>query len=142
MGDVQPDETEPQIELRQLSAERTGPMGSWKVVWLLRNKGPRPLQIQAVRLPHGQFKSAENRFEPAVDLKPNEETQFQTLVRCDEPPGDVTENAFVIFYVTCLKEPWRVFVRIKVVVSSSGKPQTTTELITTQKAGFSRKDLP
>jgi hypothetical protein len=137
MGDTRPDRRSgPEIELRQLSAERNGQMDSWRIAWLLRNRGPRRLQIQTVRLPHGQFKSEENRFDPALDLKPDEETQFQTLVRCDEPPGDVTENAFVIFYVIWLKEPWRVFVRIRVVVSSDGTPQTTTELITTQKVGF------
>jgi hypothetical protein len=95
-----------------------------------------------VRLPHGQFKSAEIRFEPAIDLKPNQETAFQTLVRCDEPPGDVTDNAFVILYVVWVNEPWRVFARIRVVVSFDGKLQATTVLITTQKAGFSQTNLP
>lgn len=142
MGRPRPDRASgPEIELRQLSAERNGEGDSWKIGWRLKNRGPRGLRIQAVRLPHGQFKSEKIPFEPAIDLRPDEETQFQTLVRCDEPPGDVTENAFVIFYVIWLNEPWRVFVRIRVVVSFDGAPQATTELITTQRAAFSRQDL-
>lgn len=111
------------------------------MAWLVKNKGPGLLRIQAVRLPHGQFKSEANRFDPALDLEPNEERQFQTLVRCDEPPGDVTENAFVIFYVLWLNEAWRVFVRLSVVVSSDGKPRATTESVTSQKVGFLQEDL-
>ena len=142
MGDSRPDRASaPEIELRQLSAERTGEGGFWKIGWRVKNRGPGRLRIQALRLPHGQFKSDENRFNPEIDLKPGAETQFQTLVRCDEPPGDVTENAFVIFYVLWLEERWRVFARIRVVVSSAGKPQATTESITTQTIGFLQKDL-
>jgi hypothetical protein len=95
-----------------------------------------------VRLPHGQFKSGEQPFEPAIELEQDEEREFQTLVRCDEAPGPVTENAFVIFYVMWLEEPWRIFVRIRVIVDPEGKPHATTELVTTQKAGFSQQDLP
>ena len=132
---------EPDIELRQLSAVRNGQLDSWRVAWLLKNRGARQLLLQAVRLPHGQFKSEEMRFEPAAELKPNGERLFETLVQCPEPPGEVTENAFVIFYVIWLEEPWRVFVRIRVVVDFEGKPRATTESVTSQKVGFSQKDL-
>jgi hypothetical protein len=139
MGDARPDSNSgPEIELKQISAEHNGVADGWVVAWILTNKGPDQLQILTVRLPHGQFKSEESRFDPAIDLNPGEETQFETLVRCDEPPGDVTENAFVIFHVIWLGEPWRIFTRIRVAVSPDGKPQTTTELITAQKVGFSK----
>jgi hypothetical protein len=131
----------PEIELQQLSAERNGQRGCWRIGWRLKNLGARRLRIQSVRLPHGQFKSEEIRFEPAIDLKPDEEAPFQTLVRCDEPTGDVTENAFVILYVIWLNEPWRVFVRIRVVVSFDGKPQARTESVTTQKVGVLQENL-
>jgi hypothetical protein len=137
MGDAQPDSNSgPVIDLRQISAERN--RDTWNFAWSVKNTGPRPLQILAVRLPHGQFKSEENHFEPAIDLKQGEETRIQTPVRCNEPPGDVTENAFVILHVIWQGEPWRIFTRVRVVVNSDGKPQTTTESITTQKVGFSR----
>ena len=72
-----------------------------------------------------------------MDLNGGEEVQFRTLVRCDEPSGLVTENAFVIFYVIWRGEPCRIFVRLRVVVNSDGQPETATELTTTQKVGFS-----
>jgi hypothetical protein len=130
----------PQISLEQLSVARDGVLERWNVGWNVRNTGLNPLRILAVRLPHGQFKSDEQRFDPAIDLKPGHERQFQTLVRCSEPPGLVTENAFVIFHVTSLDERWRIFVRIRVIVNSDGRPQAGTELITMQKVGFSGVD--
>jgi hypothetical protein len=54
--------------------------------------------------------------------------------------GLVTENAFVIFSVNWLGEPWRVFVRLRVMMTSDGRPETATELITAQKVGFSEVD--
>ncbi|MGE5307352.1 MAG: hypothetical protein ACM3TN_28940 [Alphaproteobacteria bacterium] len=142
MGRSRPERASgPEIELRQLSAERNRRKDSWRIGWRLKNQGRRRLRIQAVKLPHGQFKSEQIPFEPAIDLSPDEETEFQTLVRCDEPPGDVTENAFVILYVIWLSGPWRVFVRLRVVVGFDGKPQATTESVTTQRIGFSQKDL-
>jgi hypothetical protein len=137
MGDARSDSNSgPEIELEQISAERN--RDTWNIAWSVKNAGPHPLRILAVRLPHGQFKSEENRFEPAIDLRPGAETRIQTSVRCDEPPGDVTENAFVIFHVIWQGEPWRIFIRIRVAVDPDGEPQTTTELITIQKVGFSR----
>jgi hypothetical protein len=128
-------DSKPQIELEQISAERN--RDTWNMAWCVKNTGPHPLRILAVRLPHAQFESEENRFEPAIDLTPGEETRIQTSVWCDEAPGDVTANAFVIFYVVWRGGPWRIFTRIRVAVNPDGTPQTRTELITTQKVGFS-----
>lgn len=93
--------------------------------------------ILSARLPHGQFKSAEQRFDPSLELDQGDQVAFRALVRCHEPAGLVTENAFIIFHVLWLKEAWRIFVRIRVVVEQTGKPQTSVQLITTQKVGFS-----
>ena len=130
-------ESEPQIAVKQVIAERDGITEPWNITWLVRNLGRYPMRILSVRLPHGQFKSEERRFEPAMDLNGGEEVQFRTFVRCDEPSGLVTENAFVIFYVIWRGEPCRIFVRLRVVVNSDGQPETATELTTTQKVGFS-----
>jgi hypothetical protein len=130
---------EPQIVLTQVSAERHGVMEGWRIDWLVENESANTLYILAVRLPHGQFKSDERRFDPAVELSAGERRQFQTLVHCDAPAGLVTENAFVIFSVNWLGEPWRVFVRLRVVMTD-GRPETATELITAQKVGFSDVD--
>ena len=128
---------EPRIVLTQVSAESDGVMACWSIDWLVENKSANTLHVLAVRLPHGQFKSDERRFDPAIELSAGARKQFQTFVRCDEPAGLVTENAFVIFSVNWLGEPWRVFVRLRVVMSSDGRPETATELITAQKVGFS-----
>ena len=127
----------PQIVLTQVSAKRNRVMECWSIGWEIANQGSDWLNILAVRLPHGQFKSDEYRFEPALVLASAKKTEFTVSVRCNEPVGLVTENAFVIFHLLWLDEPWRIFVRIRVVVTDEGRPQTETESITTQKVGFS-----
>ena len=131
-------ELAPEIELRQLSLEWNGVMERWSIGWRIENKAAHSLRIDSVRLPHSQFKAEEQRFEPALVLSSGQDAQFQTAVRCDEPAGLLTENAFLIFHVVQLGEPWRIFVRVRVAVDSQRKPATGVELITTQKVGFSR----
>ena len=127
----------PEISLAQLFTESGGVEGEWRIGWRVQNKGAAPLKINSLRLPHGQFKSEERVFQPTLDLDRGQGAQFETLVRCHEPPGLVTENAFVIFHVDWLGEPWRIFVRVRVTVNSNGEPGATIELITTQQVGFS-----
>ena len=127
----------PQIALRQNTAERDRISGLWRMKWMVTNLGRYPLHLLSVRFPHRQFRADEHVFEPLVDLKANGDIQFEMLVQCDESPGLVTENAFAIFCVKSRRARWRIFVRLKVIVTGDGKPETTTELITTQKAGFS-----
>jgi hypothetical protein len=127
----------PVIALRQDSIEPVGTPGLWNVGWRVENIGAHPIQLLTVRLPHGQFKSEEHCFEPGTELRSGERTWFHVTIRCREPEGLVTENAFLIFHVLWFGETWRIFVRLRVVVNSKGEPQTAIESITTQKAGFS-----
>jgi hypothetical protein len=127
---------DPQISLKQISVDWDEALECWNVIWNVRNEGLETLRIVAVRLPHGQFKSDERRFDPPIDLEARGQTQFETFVRCNEPTGVVTENAFVIFSIFWLNEQWRIFVRLRVIVTIDGKPETGTELITTQKVGI------
>lgn len=131
-------ESTPEIELEQVSVERNGVRQNWSIGWRITNRGVHLLYIQSVRLPHGQFKAEERSFEPALVLSSGQEGRIQTAVRCNEPAGLVTENAFLIFQVMWLGEPWRIFVRVRVVIDSQREPATGVELITTQKIGFSR----
>jgi hypothetical protein len=133
-------ENPPQITLTQISARRTEAAEWWSVGWLVENRGTDSLTLESVRLPHGQFKSGEERFEPALVLPPGEKTEVTTPVRCNEPAGLVTENGFVIFRVIWLSERWRIFVRMRVNVTHDGAPESETESITTQKVGFSGVD--
>ncbi|MGH7795642.1 MAG: hypothetical protein ACREQ2_12225 [Candidatus Binatia bacterium] len=129
--------TSPSIELRQVSLRRHTLVGSWSIGWMLKNTGAQSFKITSVRLPHGQFKSTQQQFKPSVELPPGGVAEFQTRVHCDEPPGLVTENAFLILNVNRLDEEWRIFARVRVVVNPQGEPESATELVTTQKVGFS-----
>ena len=130
-------ESTPAIELQQIAVERNELMECWSIEWRIKNKAAHALRIDSVRLPHGQFKAEEQSFEPALVLSPGADMRFQTAVRCEEPAGLVTENAFLIFRVVQLGKPWRIFVRVRVAVGSNWEPYAEVELITTQKAGFS-----
>jgi len=128
---------DPHVSLRQLSATQAGAMGFWNIRWQIENLGAEGLGINSARLPHGQFKSDEQSFAPGLDLAPGGSAQFHSLVQCHEPAGLVTENAFVIFHCQWRGEAWRIFIRIRVIVTADGAPETAAELITTQKVGFS-----
>ena len=127
----------PIIGVEQVSVSASGALNVWAVQWTIANNSAGKIAILSARLPHGQFKSSEQRFEPSLKLDQGGQAAFRALVHCNEPPGLVTENAFIIFQVLWLEETWRVFVRIRVVVKQSGEPQTAVELITTQRVGFS-----
>jgi hypothetical protein len=133
-------ESGPEIALTEVSAEWDGAKRLWNIGWLVENRGRDSLEVLAARLPHGQFKSEELCFDTALILAPGESEEFHVAVRCNEPVGLVTENAFVIFNVNWLGEPWRIFVRIRVTMNVGGKPETETEAITTQRVGFSGID--
>lgn len=128
---------EPRISLRQVAVTRAGAAGDWNVEWEVENTGNGPLQIIAARLPHGQFKAGELRFEPPLASAPGQPNRFQVPVHCNEPTGLVTENAFVIFQALWSGEPWRIFARLRVTVTGDGRPVTETESITTHQIGFS-----
>lgn len=128
---------EPEVWLRQLSAERDGAAGWWRVRWQIGNRGAESLTIDAVRVPHGQFKADEQSLVPPSVLPAGGSAEFGSRVHCDEPAGLVTENAFVILHCRWRGKPWRIFIRIRVTVMADGMPETAVELITTQQVGFS-----
>jgi hypothetical protein len=127
----------PAISVHQMIAEPSGMPSEWKVSFLIGNEGSHALTFASARLPHGQFRAAEQKFIPPVRLDAGETFEFAAKVHCQEPAGLVTENAFVIFLVDWIRERWRIFVRLRVIVDASGTPRTNTESISTQKAGFS-----
>jgi hypothetical protein len=131
---------EPQIALWQISSKSIGAAGEWNIGWQIENRGAYLLTIFSARLPHGQFKAEEKRFDPKLELAPGECQPFCANVRCDEPVGEVTENAFVIFHVNWLGAPWRIFARVRVTIGADAVPVATTEAVTTQRIGFSGVD--
>jgi hypothetical protein len=127
----------PAIALRQVYARRHPTTDDWSIGWTVENKKAQSLKISSVRLPHGQFKAQEREFELALNLTGGASAEFETLVHCKEPRGLVTENAFVIFYVSWLSASWRIFVRVRVQIDAQLAPQAAVESITTQRVGFS-----
>lgn len=127
----------PEVSLEQIAVEPLEVVGQWRVAWRVVNLSSGPLEIGSARLPHGQFKSEEIRFAPPLLLDTQTDAIFLAEAHCKEPPGLVTENAFVILYVRYEAESWRLFVRIRVTVDEDGVPATTVESITTQQVGFS-----
>ena len=129
----------PRILLRQISLARDGGKNLWRIGWRVENRAQHSLRIEAARFPHGQFKAGMQGFDPAISLGQGECAEFEATVACNAKRGEVVENAFVIFSTVSQDSPWRIFVRLRVVVDTEGKPTAVTELITTQQVGFSEK---
>ena len=127
----------PQVGVEQVAQHPEPTSGRWRVAWRMQNLGGQPLQLLAVRLPHSRFRSEERELTSASELLPDERARLECSVACSELPGTVVENAFLIMRVLWREEPWRVFVRLRVVFDEQGGPQTTTEVVTVQRVGFS-----
>jgi len=127
----------PEIAVKQERLTRDRAMARWCILWQIINTGPVPFAVQSLKLPHGQFKADEYKFEPVINLSPGAMREIQTWVRCDEPQGLVTENGFLLFELNCGGADWRVFVRIRVVVNERGEPHARVERITRQRVGYS-----
>ena len=121
----------------QASRSRGAASNQWLVAWNIQNLDPTPIQILAGRLPHSQFWGEEKELSPSIKLLPNESAQLNFSVTCNEPPGTVVENAFLILRVLWPEKPWRIFARLRVVFDEQGGPQAATELVTAQPIGFS-----
>jgi hypothetical protein len=110
----------------------------WRVAWRVENRSDRPLALLAAWLPHGRFRAPERALEPPPLLQPGESTWLELIASCEEAPGTVVENAFVILRVRCGDEPWRILVRLLITADANGAPTNRVELITTHPIGFSR----
>ncbi len=128
---------EPRLSIEQSAVSRGPSAGCWLVAWNIQNLSREPLQILGGRLPHSKFKSDEKNFAPVPRLSPSESAKIHFMVTCSDSPGAVIENAFLILRVLWLEMPWWVFARFRVAFDDAGKPQTMTELVTVQRAGFS-----
>jgi hypothetical protein len=127
----------PQISVTPIALRGEKGAGLWATRWRGQNHGASPLQLLAVHFPHGQFKSVESKFEPAIALGPGECAEFEVEVTCRELPGGVIENAFLIVNAVCSGSPWRIFVRLRVTINGRGEPEPCTRSITVQRVGFS-----
>jgi hypothetical protein len=128
---------EPKVAVEELRRNREVGSGRWLFGWLIQNLTEQPIKFLAARCPHGQFKSAERFFDPPLQAAAGKIAMIEMPVFCDEPAGAVIENGFLILLVEWLDKQWRLFVRLRVTINQQGVPETATELITTQRVGFS-----
>jgi hypothetical protein len=111
--------------------------GCWSFGWLIKNVTGQPIKFLAARLPHGQFRGPEKKLNPSLDVGPGASVRIGTSVLCDEPPGAVVENAFLILLCEWQDMRWRIFVRLRVTINQQGEPEPVSNFITTQQVGFS-----
>jgi hypothetical protein len=137
-GETKPRANSPEIRVEEL--RRSGGNGSWRFHWRIHNCTGHAMKILSARLPHGKFLSAERLFEPPRTVPARDIAVIEMPAACNETPGTVVENAFIILLVEWLKNKWRIFVRLRIEISQAGEPESQTELITTQRVGFSGID--
>jgi len=131
-------EDEPKVAVEELRRNREVESGRWLFGWHIQNLTEQPINFLAARCPHGKFRSDERIFDPPLHATAGNNATIEMSVLCDEPAGTIVENAFLILLVEWLEASWRLFVRFRVTINQQGEPETATELITTQRVGFSR----
>lgn len=127
----------PRVIVEQLSGRRAASPGEWLVAWRIDNRGEETLRLLSGRLPHSRFRCEERELRAVPALPPNESARLEFPLRCAEPPGTIVENGFLILTVLWREEPWRILARLRISIDREGAPQAATELITTQRVGFS-----
>jgi hypothetical protein len=127
----------PQITVEQIHRIKRPRTGHWVFQWRIENRTDHSLRLCSVRAPHGKFKADESKLKPGLEIGSGKNSSIELMVVCDEPAGAIVENAFLILLVEWLQAKWRLFVRLRVTIDQKGEPETVTELITTQRVGFS-----
>ncbi len=126
----------PAVSVQPLTPAPTGTVGMWHVSWRIVNTGDAPIRLEAAWCPHGRFRASRWALSPPPTLLAAESTTVATDVACDEAPGTVVENAFVILRVAWREAPWRILVRLEIRVDARGVPQPAVMAISTQPVGF------
>ena len=127
----------PRVAVQEIGCSREAEIGRWLFRWRIENLSEYPMSFLAARCPHGQFRSPERIFDPPLQAAAGKTATIEMPVRSDEPAGAVIENGFLILLVEWFDKQWRIFVRLRVTINQQGVPETVTELITTQRVGFS-----
>jgi hypothetical protein len=141
LASPEPGEALPVIGVSQTSCRPAGP-GQWLVTWTIRNPTPEAITLESAWLPHGQFRGERTELNPPPTLAPGASTELALLARCEEGPGSVVENAFIILTANWRNEPWRILVRLTIRIGGDGAPDATTETMTIQPVGFSERREP
>ena len=129
----------PNLRIESLACQARGEAGWWLASWRIQNLDTQAVEILAAWLPHDKFASGRRGFEPPLRLPGNDSLDLELPVACEEVPGSVVENAFLILQVLWGRQPWRVFARQLVSVDSKGSLQHRCETVTVQPVGFSNR---
>jgi len=127
----------PRIRVEQSGRARPDEEGKWRFTWRIHNLEKEAIILRAALLPHGKFRSEPRTFEKGLVAGEGASISLEFSVLCQETPGSVVENAFLILQVDWRQSAWRIFTRFRVFFDKAAKPRTKTELITTQKVGSS-----
>jgi len=127
----------PQLEVEQVSQKASATPGTWLVTWRIRNASNAPLELVDSYLPHGKFRGQRVDQSSASQIESGAVRKIQLPVVFGEPPGTVVENTFLILTAVWRETTWRILVRMTVESDRVGAPRARTELISTQKVGFS-----
>ena len=132
----------PNLGIEALACQAAGEPGRWLVSWRIQNLDAHAVEISSAWLPHDKFTGPRRGFEPPLRLPGNDFLDLAVPVACEEAPGSVVENAFLILQVLWRRRLWRVFVRQLVSVNSRGSLQHRCETVTVQAVGFSSQPGP
>ena len=133
----QRDQHGPRLLIESASSRATAIPGQWLATWSIRNLGQEPFEVLSTWLPHDKFSNGQHTLKPPLRLLPQESTLLELPVVCHEPSGSVVENAFVILRLLGMGQAWRAFVRLRVVVQTTGTPWHVCESVTVHPVGFS-----
>jgi len=135
---VYPD-AKPEVVIEPVSRQSGPDPGQWVFGWDVRNVGQAPLTLLQAWQPHGHFRGPRTGLTAHPEIPPGATGRVDLPVACDEPPGTVVENAFLILNAEWRRDAWRILARLRITADASGAPDPTTEDISVQRIGFSRE---
>ena len=111
----------------------------WLMAWRICNLGQQSVRLLTAWLPHDLFRCEEQALPSQTILAPGETATVELAVTCHAPQGSIVENAFLMLRVLWRERPWRILIRLRVTIESSGAPTSTVEVVSTQVVGFSQR---
>jgi hypothetical protein len=128
----------PRVSVEAPDASPAPVEGGWRFTWRITNDGDGDVTLESAWFPHGKFRGVEQPISPSQTLPPGSEATLERDVACVGEPGSEVENAFLIMHATWGGQPWRIFVRLRIIFDGDAVPRSGTELVTTQPVGFTQ----
>ena len=132
----------PNLGIEALTCQATSEAGRWLASWRIRNLDTQVVEILSAWLPHDKFASDRRDFDPPLRLPANDSLGLEVPVACEEVPGSVVENAFLILQVLWRQGAWRVFARHQISVGGEGGLHHLCQSVTLHPIGLSGQSGP